>query len=107
MCNIEKLISPVLDVVLKIQSNIGSVNLKEIATIPFGIWKSSICVNTKISIYYTKSDCTYTLVKIPHQSVDNNPKISYDRIFLVRLNRDDIISIPLLLNLLFVFTGNF
>ena len=58
VCNITKLISPVLDVAFKIQSSIGSVNLKEVATTSSGMLRSSIYVNAKTSIYHTESDCT-------------------------------------------------
>ena len=58
VCNITKFISPVLDVAFKMQSNIGSVNLKEVATTSSGMWQSSIYVNAKTSIYHTESDYT-------------------------------------------------
>ena len=71
-----------------------------------GMWQSSICVNARTTIYHTEDDATYTLCKIPDQPTTKNSTMTYKRIFLLKLNDDITLSIPLVLNLCYVFTGS-
>ena len=102
-----KLIQPVLSTAYKIQDEIGSVNLKEVESTAGGMWQSSICINAKTTVFHTESDCTYTLCKIPNQTLAHDKNIDYQRMFFIQLNENETIAIPLVLNLTFVFTGMF
>lgn len=105
--NMSKLIQPVLSTAYKIQDEIGSVNLKEVESTAGGMWQSSICINAKTTVFHTESDCTYTLCKIPNQTLAHDKNIDYQRMFFIQLNENETIAIPLVLNLTFVFTGMF
>ena len=62
-------------------------------------------MNAKTSIYHVEDDCTYTLLKVTTQPKNNKSNIDYERMFLIQLSDTETISIPLFLNLTFIFPG--
>ena len=105
--NLPELICPLLNVAYKMQNEHGSVNLKAVKTKDSGIWMSSICLNARTSLFHSEDDCTYTLAKIPQQSKDMNKGSTHLRLFMVSVNSNTTLCIPLSNNLSFLFSGNF
>ena len=105
--NIPHLICPLLNVAYEMQKDHGCVNLKSVKTTESGMWMSSVCINARTSLFHSEEDCTYTLIKIPYQDKDMNKGNAHERMFLVRINNETMLSIPLSYNLSFLFSGNF
>ena len=67
---------------------------------------TTIAINGQTSKYYSENDVTYTVVKVPTQSKEMNNGIKYRRLFLLRINSEKTIAVPLHHNLSFLFSGN-
>ena len=105
--NLPKLISPVIDVAYNMQKEYGDINLKATKGINNGIWMATIALNAQTSQFHSENDCTYTLVTVPRQCVRMNKGNNFERVFLIKLNEDNIFGIPLTHSLSTVFSGNF
>ena len=65
--NIKHLISPVLDVAFKMQSERSDVNVKEVELSDIGIWKTAVSVNAYTEELRIEDDCTSTIIHVPKQ----------------------------------------
>ena len=88
--NIPKLISPVIDVAYKMQSEHADVNLKATKGIDNGIWMATIAINAQTTKFHSENDVTYTLVTVPKQCIKMNKGNRLQRIFLIYLNDNNI-----------------
>ena len=105
--NLSTLISPVVDTAFDMQVKHGPVGLKKVHNTNSGMWQSCMCVNARTSIMHTEDDCTYTFAKVPSQISSDVKNKDYQRMFLVQINKKELIALPLYMNLSFIFTGTF
>ena len=82
--NVANYISPSLDVIYKLQNEVGDLNFKAIDKDNednTGIWQTSICVNAETTELHCENDCTYTLIVVPKQDNDKEQSAEYNFIF--------------------------
>ena len=71
--NLQRYISPILDAINTIQSNIGNFNLKVLDHTHTNLWQTSICVNAQTGEFHNENDCTYTIITTAQQECSNDP----------------------------------
>ena len=82
--NVANYISPSLDVIYKLQNEVGDLNFKAIDEDNednTGIWQTLICVNAETTELHCENDCTFTLIVVPEQDNDKEQSAEYNFIF--------------------------
>ena len=70
------------------------------------MWNMSVCVNASTSDYHTEKDVLYTLIDVPqHDYIETKRNNTYQ--FMLKLNEIDCISLDLIHNMSFCFSGTF
>ena len=98
--NIRSLIAPVLETSYELQQKNIDLNLKEGFSSKDGCWQTSLCVNAVTKQFHTEQDCTYTLISIPNQALNED---RYD--FIFKINPQKHICIQMIPGLSFIFSG--
>ena len=104
---IRSIISPIIETAFELQSSKKDINIKEVYASSSGCWQSSICVNATTGQFHTETDCTYTLISVPHQDaikLDNHENL-YN--FLFSLTAKKKVNIPLYPGVSFIFSAPF
>ena len=66
-----------------------------------------MCVNASTGDFHTEKDTSYTLITVPSQEIKEQKKIGNEYSFLFKLNANTTISLPLSIDLTFLFSGMF
>ena len=101
---LHKLLSPVVSIANEMQSDIGTINLKETTASDEGIWQTCMCINAQTIEFHTEMDCTYTLIHVPDQDVSENNSEYH---FMFQLSTLTNVSIHMKPGLSFMFSGQF
>ena len=101
---LRKLLSPIVSTANRIQSTVGSINLKQTSASEEGIWQTCMCVNAQTTEFHTEMDCTYTLIHVPSQEPEQSAG-KYN--FVFQLSPSMNISIHMKAGLSFMFSGKF
>ena len=105
--NLGRLLFPVLDIGHDLQKIWGDVNLKKVSKGADSMWNMSVCVDVSTADFHTEKDVSYTLIGVPKQQYSNSKRHGNTYQFLFRLNDNNCISLDLLPDISFCFSGTF
>jgi hypothetical protein len=100
--NLQFAFAPILNIGFEMQKERGQNHLQNVPTTQSGLWQSQLCINAETSVIHTEKDCCYTLISVPNQEFDCN-KTAFKFCF----NEDNSISLNLVKNVSFIFSGVF
>ena len=103
--NIKNFIAPTLNVAYQSQKVLGEFNMRKVSISECGMWQSSICINGQTTTVHTENDCSYTVITVPEQDIEENPVDDY--IFLFEIKKGETIGINMCHGISFFFAGKY
>ena len=95
-------ISPIVGVAFKMQTQHGNINIEKTGASEVGIWESTLSINAVTKELHTEDDVTYTVIDVPLQ-MKRKENIKYH--FLFQFSKKFNISVPMITGTTIIFSG--
>ena len=105
--NVDRLLLPVMDVADRKQHDFGDIGMKKDHDLSASMWNTNVCVNASTGDFHTEKDTSYSLITVPSQKQKAQKKCGNKYSFLFKLNANTTLSLPMSIDLTFLFSGTF